>query len=116
MLPRFLSLGIGALALLAVLGAPNQVHAQHGRGGVPHGVHSGFHSRMMPGFHHGVFGRPFGPGPRTFDPRFRRFDRFEDLFERRFDRNEDRFERRFDRGFLVPRFIPGFGPTFVWPF
>ena len=116
MLPRFLSLGVGALALMVLLGAPNQVHAQRGRGGVPHGGHAGFNSRMMHGFHHGVFGHPFGPGPRTFDPRFRRFDRFEDRFERRFDRFEDHFERRFDRGLLVPHFIPGFGPIFMSPF
>jgi len=112
MLPRFLSIGIGALALLVVLGAPNQVHAQRGRGGVPHGGHPGFNNRMMPGFHHGVFGRPFGPGPRTFDPRFRRFDRFEDRFERRFD-HDPRF-RRFDR--FERRFLPGFFPGFFFPF
>jgi len=99
MLPRFLSLGVGAVALMVLLAAPNQVHAQRGRGGVPHGGHPGFNNRMMPGFHHGVFGRPFGPGPRTFDPRFRRFDRF-----------EDRFERRFDRGFFVPLY-PGNRPN-----
>jgi hypothetical protein len=81
---------------------------------------------MMHGFHHGVFGHPFGPGPRTFDPRFRRFDRFEDRFERRFDRGfldprfrrfdgfEDRFERRFDRFDL--RSVPGFFPGFFFPF
>jgi len=90
---------------MVLLGAPNQVHAQRGRGGVPHRVHPGFHGRMMPSFHHGVFGHPFGPGPRTFAPRFRRFDRF-----------EDRFERRFDHGFFAPRFIPGFGPNFPSPF
>ena len=116
MLPRFLSLGIGALALLVVLGAPNQIHAQHGRGGAPHMVHPGFQNRMMPGFHHGVFGRPFGPGPRTFNPGFRRFDRFEDRFERRFDRFEDRFEREFNRRSVLPHFNPGFFPGFVFPF
>ena len=132
MLPRFLCLGIGALALLVVLGSPNQVHAQRGRGGAPHMAHPGFHgpmvsgfhgprmpgfqNRMMPGFHHGVFGRPFGPGPRTFNPGFRRFDRFEDRFERRFDRFEDRFEREFNRRSVLPHFNPGFFPGFVFPF
>jgi hypothetical protein len=107
MLPRFLSLGVGALALLAALGAPGQVHAQPGRGGFPHAVHPGFHGGFRPGFHRGVFGPPFGPGPRRiFDPRFGRFDRFEDRFENRFgfDRFEDRFERRFNRGSFDPRF------------
>ena len=120
MLPRFLSFGSGVLALLVVLGAPNQVHAQRGRGGAPHVVHPGFQNRMvpgfqnrmMPGFHHGVFGRPFGPGPRTFNPGFRRFDRFERLF----DRFEDRFERGFNCGSFLPHFNPGFFPGFVFPF
>ena len=110
MLPRFLSIGIGALALLVVLGAPNQVHAQRGRGGVPHGGHPGFNNRMMPGFHHGVFGRPFGPGPRIFDPRFNRFG------FGRFDRFEDRLERLgFAPGFIGS--FPGFAfPGFASPF
>ena len=100
MLRRFLFLSVGGLALLVVLGAPGQLHAQRMHGG----MHGGFHHG---GFHHGGFGRPFGPGPRIFDPRFNRFG------FGRFDRFEDRFERRF--GF-DPRFSPGFFPGFFRPF
>ena len=119
MLRRFLVLGVGAFALVVVLGAPGQVHAQRSRGGFAHGVHPGFHGGFRPGFHRGGFGSPFGPGPRRiFDPRFNRgfnrgFDRFEDRFENRFNRGFfdprfgrrfDRFEDRFGRGFFDPRF------------
>ena len=69
MLRRFLVLGVGALALVVVLGAPGQVHAQRMRGGIANGVHPGFHGGFTPGFNRGVFGPPFGPGPRRiFDP------------------------------------------------
>ena len=98
MLRRFLSLSVGALALLAVLGAPGQAHAQR-----MHGGHPVFRGRMMPGYRGGF--------DHHFDRRF--FDR---RFDRRFDRFEDRFEDRFNRGFFGPRFIPGFGPTFMRPF
>jgi len=109
MLRRFLFLSVGGLALLVVLAAPGQLHAQRMHGG----MHGGFHHG---GFHHGGFGRPFGPGPRIFDPRFNRFgfgrfDRFEDRFERRFG-----FDPRFNRGFFDPRFNPGFVPGFFRPF
>jgi hypothetical protein len=93
MLRQFLTLSVGALALLAVLGAPGQVHAQRMRGGGPHMGHSVFRGRMMPGFRRGFN---------------HRFDR---RFERRFDH---RFDRRMNRGsFFDPRFVPGFGPTFM---
>jgi hypothetical protein len=108
MFRRYLVLGVGALALAVVLGAPGQADAQRTRGGVPHGVRPGFHSGFSPGFQSRVFGSPFGPGPRRiFDPRFNR--------GRRFDRFEDRFENRFDRGIFDPRFSPGFGPGFFGP-
>jgi hypothetical protein len=107
MLRRFLFLSVGALALLVVLWAPGQLHAQHVRGGFPHAVHSGFHRGFRPGFHRGVFGPPFGPGPRRiFDTRFGRLDRFEDRFERRFDRGF--LDPRFRRELFDPRFSPGF--------
>jgi hypothetical protein len=99
MLRRFLSLSFGTLALLLVLGAPGQVHAQHIRGAMPHGGHPVFRGRMTPGFRGGF--------DRRFDRRF---------FEPRFDRRFDRFEDRFNRGFFDPRFTPGFGPTFIRPF
>ena len=112
MLRRFVSLGAGALALLVVLGAPRQVHAQHRHGGGPHGVRPVVHGGMRtPGFRRG-----FDP---RFDHRFfdRRFDpRFNRRFDRRFDRFEDRFENRSNRGFFGPLFVPGFGPTFIRPF
>ena len=113
MLRRFLFLSVGGLALLVVLAAPGQLHAQRTHGGMHPGMHGGFHHG---GFHHGGFGRPFGPGPRIFDPRFNRFgfgrfDRFEDRFERRFG-----FDPRFNRGFFDPRFSPGFFPGFFRPF
>jgi hypothetical protein len=116
MLPRFLSLGIGALALLVVLGATGQVHAQHGRGGVPHVGHPVFRSPMMSGFrggfdprfHRGFFDSRFNRG--FFDPRFHR-----GFFDPRFNRGFF-FDPRFNRSFMVPRFIPGFGPTFMRPF
>ena len=104
MLRRFLFLSGGGLALLVVLGAPGQLHAQRTHGGMHPGMHGGFHHG---GFHHGGFARPFGPGPLIFDPRFNRFG------FGRFDRFEDRFERRF--GF-DPRFSPGFFPGFFPPF
>jgi hypothetical protein len=121
MLRRYLILGVGALALAIMLGAPGQVHAQRMRGGFRTGVTPGFRSGFSPGFHRGSFGPHFGPGPRTFGPRFNRFDRFEDRFSRgsfnrRFDRIEDRFENRFNRGIFGisdPRFFtPGFDPRF----
>ena len=96
MLRRFLVLGVGALALLAALGAAGQVYAQHGRGG----------GRMMPGFRGG-----FMPGFRP-TPMFR----FDPGFHRGFDRRFDRFEDRFDRRFFDPRFSPRFAPGFLRPF
>jgi hypothetical protein len=119
MFRRFLLLSVGALALLVVLGTPGQLHAQRMRGGFSRGFHTGFRGGFSPGFHRGVFGRPFGPGPRTFNPRFNRFDRFEDRFGgrfNRFDRFEDRFERRFNRGFFDPRVGPIVRPGLVLPF
>jgi hypothetical protein len=110
MLRRFLFVSVGALALLLVLWAPGQLHAQHVRGAFPHAVHPGFHGGFRP--HRGVFGPPFGPGPRRiFDPRFGRghfdhFDRFEDRFERRFNRGF--FDSRFRMELFDPRFSPGF--------
>jgi hypothetical protein len=94
MLRRFLSVGVGALALLVVLGGPGQLHAQRFRGGFRPGFTPGFRGGFTPGFR----GR--------FDPRFNRFDRRFGFG--RFDRFEDRFERRFNRGFFDPRFSPGF--------
>ena len=115
MIRRFLVLGVGALALAMVLGAPGQVHAQRGRGGVPHGGRSVVSGRMMPGFRSG-FMPGFRPTPMfRFDPRFRG-GMFDPRFNRRFDRFEDRFENRFDGRFFDPRFSPAFGPGFFRPF
>ena len=101
MVRRFLVLGVGALALLAALGAPGQVYAQHGRGG----------GRLMPGFRSG-FTPGFRPTPMfRFDPRFRGR-----MFDPRFHRGFDRFENRFDRWAFDPRFSPGFAPGFFRPF
>ena len=115
MLRRFLFHSVGALALLVVLEAPGQLHAQHMRGGMGSrmGVMPGFRGRLDSRFNRGFF------NPR-FDSRFGvgRFDRFEDRFGNRFpsgrfDRFEDRLENRFNRGFFDPRVTPGFFPGFV---
>ena len=90
MLRRFVSLSVGALALLVVLGAPGQLHAQRFRGGFRPGFMPGFRGGLTPGFNR------FGP--------------------RRFDRFEDRFERRFGRGPFVSPFSPGLGSVFFPPF
>ena len=96
MFRRFLFLSVGALALLAVLGAPGQAHAQR-----MHGGHPVFRGRMMPGYR-GGFDHHFDR--RFFDRRFDRFeDRFGNRFNRGFDRFEDHFERRFDRSFFDRR-------------
>jgi hypothetical protein len=98
MLRRFLSLSVGALVLLVVLGAPGQLHAQRFRGDFRPALTPGFRGRFTPGFR----GR--------FDPRFNRSG------FRRFDRFEDRFERRFNSPFFVTPFSPGPGPVFIRPF
>jgi hypothetical protein len=73
MLRRFLSIGVGALVLLVVLGAPGRLHAQRFRGGFRPGITPGFRGRFTPGF-----GRM--PGFRTgFTPGFNR-----EFFEPRF--------------------------------
>ena len=106
MFRRFL-FAAGTLALVWALGMPGQVHAQHSRGGMPHGMPPGMQRGMQPRFTPGVRGpmmnRPFAP---------RSFDRFEDRFERRFpfgrfDRIEDLLENRLRFGFL-PHFVGGF--------
>jgi hypothetical protein len=84
MFRRFWSLSAGALVLLLTIGAPHELHAQHGHGGFRPGARSGFDRRS------------FQPGFGGFD---RRFDR------RSFRRDFDRFDRRFDGRF----FGPGFG-------
>ena len=88
MLRRFLCLSVGALALLVVLGAPGQLHAQRMRGGMPRGGMPGFHSGGMPGFRGG------------FAPRF----------------NGGMFAPRFNGGMFAPSFNSGFGPGFFRPF
>ena len=131
MFRRFLFLSVGALALLVVLEAPGQLHAQRMRGGSP-SMRMGSPNGMRMGMRSGVMPR------RGFDPRFNgnrfgfdrfgdrfgnrfgfgRFDRFEDRFGNRFgsgrfDRFEDRFER--NRRFLDPFVSPGF-LSGVFPF
>jgi hypothetical protein len=117
MFRRFLFLSLGSLAFLAVLGAPGQLYAQHMRGGSAHGSMPRFHGSPSREFHHGVFGHPFGPGPRTFNHRFDH--RFDTRFNRRFfDHRFNRgfFDHRFDHGFFDPRFRPMFRPQFFMPF
>jgi hypothetical protein len=97
---RFLVLGVGAFALLTVLGTPDRVHAQHMRGG--------FHGGVMPGFNSGFFVAP------RFDPRFN-----SGFFDPRFNSGffvAPRFDPRFNNGFFDPRFNPAFRPVFVRPF
>ena len=67
------------------------------RGGGFHAV--GFQSGFDPRFNRGFF-----------DPRFRRFDRFEDRFENRFPFGgfDPRFDPRINRGFFDPRFFRPF--------
>jgi hypothetical protein len=51
MLRRFLSVSVGALALLVVLGAPGRLHAQRFRGGFRGGFFDPrFSSGLGPGF------------------------------------------------------------------
>ena len=107
MFRRFLFLSVGTLALLVVLEAPGQLHAQHMRGG----MHSGSRMGMTPGFQ-GRMDPRFNRG--FFSPRFNsglglgRFDRLEDRVGNRspfgrFDRFEDRVENRVNRGsFFTP--------------
>ena len=67
MLRQFLFLSVGGLALMVVLGAPGQLHAQHFRASLPPAIQSGFRSVVMPRFRVGVnpgFNRGF------FDPHF----------------------------------------------
>ncbi|HYT89258.1 MAG TPA: hypothetical protein VEL76_11180 [Gemmataceae bacterium] len=106
MLRRFLFLSVGALALLVVLGAPGQLHAQRMRGSSPRMVHPNLRGGFRPGFQ----GR-FNPGfnRRMFDPRFNR-----GMFDPRFNRGM--FDPRFNRGFFDPRFSPGFSPGFFRSF
>jgi hypothetical protein len=117
MLRRLVFMSIGTLALLVVLEAPGQLHAQHMRGAIHSGsrmgMTPGFRGRMDPRFSRGFF------NPR-FDSRFGlgRFDRFEGRFGNRspfgrFDRFEDRVENRLNRGLF---FTPGFFPGSVFPF
>ena len=98
MFRRFLCLSVGALALLVVLGAPGQLHAQRMRGGMPRGGMSGFHSGVMPGFNGGMFTPRFNGG--MFTPRF----------------NGGMFTPRFNGGMFTPSFNSGFGPGFFRPF
>jgi hypothetical protein len=107
MLRRCLFLSVGALALLVVLGAPGQLHAQRFRGSFPHMVTPGSRTTFRPSF------------PARFDPRFNRgmFDpRFNrGMFDPRFNRGF--FDPRFNRGFFFdPRFSSGFSPGFFRPF
>ena len=97
MLRRYLFLSVGALALLVVLGAPGQLHAQRMmRGGVPRGVMPGFRGGFTPGFRGG-----FTPGFRGgFTPGF----------------NGGMFAPRFNGGMFAPSFNSGFGPGFFRPF
>jgi hypothetical protein len=119
MLRQLLFLGIGVCALLGMLGAPGQLHAQGSRGGFRQGMQPRVNPNMRHGFTPG-FGSPRFNG-RSFDPRRNRmrFDRFEDRFEsrfgpRRFDRLEDRFENRFRFERFDPRFRGGFfAPRFL---
>ncbi len=129
MFRRFMVLGIGVLALIGVLAAPGQVHAQRGRGGSARGVNPAMQARVNRGFNPAMMqprvnpnarrtfipgfgftpGFGFAPGfgftpnfgftPFGFTPGFNR-----GFFEPRFnrvlsDRFEDRFEARFDRRF-----------------
>jgi hypothetical protein len=122
MLRRSLFVGVGALALVAGLGAPGQLHARPMRGGFPNGARPGFRSGAMPGFRGGMFTPglnrgmfapgfnrgAFTPGLNrgTFTPGLNRgmfapgFNRgaFNSRFNRGFDRRFDRaFDRRLDR-------------------
>jgi hypothetical protein len=110
MFRRFLCLSVRALALLVVLGAPGQLHAQHMmRGGFPHGMHSGFRGEFRPGFH-GEFDHRFHGG---FDHRFR-----PGFFEPRFHHGPGPmrfFDPRFSRGGFGPFFPPIIGPRFFPP-
>jgi hypothetical protein len=111
MFPRFLSLGVGALALLVVLGAPGQVHAQRGRGG-----HPGFHGPVMSGSRGGFF-PGMGMNHGFFQPGFNSgFNRnsFTPRFNSGFNRNFDlRFDPRFNGGLPDPRINTGFRPSII---
>jgi hypothetical protein len=104
MFRRFLFLGVGALALLVVLAAPGQVHAQRMRGGAPTRMMTPFRGGFMPGSRGGFNSRFNG---RMFNSRFNggRFDRF----------NSGMFNR-FNGGMFDSRFNPGFRPGMFRPF
>jgi hypothetical protein len=108
MFRRFL-LSAGALALLVVLGAPGQLHAQPMRGGSPHMMHPGFQGGFRPGMHGGFDPRFHGGFESRFHPGF---------FENRFHHGPGSmmfFDPRFNHGFLEPRVNPFF-PGFFRPF
>ena len=118
MFRRFLVVGSGALALLVLLAAPEQLLAQHSGGGSGHGHHmgSGAGSRngasLRPEFHRRMDGRPFDA--RRAMGRFERLeDRFEDRLENAF--RFGRFDPRFQGRFFDPRIDPRFNRTFFVP-
>jgi hypothetical protein len=120
MFRRFVFLGVGALALLGVLGAPGQLQAQRFRAGLPPAMRPVMPGGVMTRFPIGVnpgFNRGFGP---RFNPAFNRSfnPRFTPGFNRSFDRDFNRgfFDPRFNGGFFNPTFSPGFGPVFFRPF
>ena len=105
MLRRFLCLSVGALALVVMLGAPGQLHAQRMRVTFPTRVAPMVRGGFMPGFRGG-----FMPGFRGgFMPGFRggfSTPRFNGGF----------FTPRFNGGFFAPPFSMGFSPGFFRPF
>ena len=104
MFRQCLFVGGGVLGVLGMVGAPEQLAAQHSRGGSNHGFRPG---------QNGFDGRFNG---RLFDPRFSRgrFDPFEDRLENRFRIGgfDPRFGGGFGFGFMVPGFAGGFVPGF----
>ena len=109
MLRRFLFLSIGSLALLVMLGAPSQLHAQRFRASLPPAIQPGFRGVVTPRFPIGV-NPAFNRG--AFIPSFNR-GVFVPSFNRGFfvpSFNRGFFVPSFNRGFFDPRFNMGFSP------
>jgi hypothetical protein len=98
MFRRFVFSSVGAIALLIVLGAPAEVHAQRMRGG--------FTRQMHPGFRNG-----FGPGFQgRFNPRFHRGPTNLRMSPAFFSNRPGFMSPRFNRQFVSPGFMPAVRP------
>ena len=101
MFRRFLSLSVGVLALLCVIGMPGQLYAQHGRGSFRPMVRPQV-GRFGNSFDRRFMNSRFNGSRSSFDRRFMnsRFNGFRSSFDRRFTNSRfngsrSSFDRRF---------------------